>query len=231
MPQPWEVALADGPDHGARQAAALQAERAQVRVRAHGQAQPRAPAYREFLEARVRVEERRQVALLDVRDVRFLAHDVADEQGAQGGQPVGHAVRVPDRKLAAPSAAAPDFAFEDARDGYREGVRSRAGRRFVYTRPPDGEERSRAIEVPPGAAIDAGFDARVRELGATGVEARVLNISESGFMAETDGHFEVGSRIWLMLPGRSRANAVVKWVAGEKIGAEFASPISLEGLQ
>lgn len=63
-----------------------------------------------------------------------------------------------------PGAAAPDFAFEDARDGYREGVRSRAGRRFVYTRPADGEERSRAIEVPPGAAIDAGFDARVREL-------------------------------------------------------------------
>jgi hypothetical protein len=89
---------------------------------------------------------------------------------------------------------------------------------------PDPAERRRASRFP------VELDARVRELGANGVEARVLNISESGFMAETDGHFEVGSRIWLMLPGRSRANAVVKWVAGEKIGAEFASPISLEGL-
>ena len=49
-------------------------------------------------------------------------------------------------------------------------------------------------------------------------------------MAETDGSFEVGSRVWLMLAGRSRVNAVVKWVAGDRIGAEFASPVSLEDL-
>ena len=74
------------------------------------------------------------------------------------------------------------------------------------------------------------LDARVRELGAEGVEARVLNISESGFMAQSEAHFEIGTRVWLMLPGRGRANAVVKWVAGDKLGAEFAEPISLEGL-
>ena len=71
-------------------------------------------------------------------------------------------------------------------------------------------------------------DARVRELGAEGVEARVLNISERGFMAETDGEFEVGTRVWLMMPGKSRANAVVRWVAGDKIGAEFAAPVKVE---
>ena len=74
------------------------------------------------------------------------------------------------------------------------------------------------------------LDAKMRELGESGVEARVLNISETGFMAEADGSFEVGSRVWLMLPGRDRANAVVKWAVGGKIGAEFAEPISLEGL-
>jgi hypothetical protein len=74
-------------------------------------------------------------------------------------------------------------------------------------------------------------EAKMRELGASGVEARVLNISEQGFMAESDGHFEVGSRVWLMLPGRDRANAVVKRTAGDKLGAEFAEPISLEGLK
>ena len=72
--------------------------------------------------------------------------------------------------------------------------------------------------------------ARMRELGETGMDARIINISESGFMAESDGSFEVGSRVWLMLPGRERANAVVKWTAGAKLGAEFAAPISLEGL-
>lgn len=74
------------------------------------------------------------------------------------------------------------------------------------------------------------LDVTVRELGASGVEARVLNISETGFMAESDGRFEVGTRVWLMLPGRERANAVVKWVAGDKLGAEFAEPIQLDGL-
>ena len=74
------------------------------------------------------------------------------------------------------------------------------------------------------------LDARVRELGESGIDARIVNISETGFMAETDGNFEVGSRVWLMLPGRERANAVVKWTAGDRLGAEFAEPISLEGL-
>src|SRR5688500_16098472 len=75
------------------------------------------------------------------------------------------------------------------------------------------------------------LEAKMRELGASGGEARVLNISESGFMAIADGEFEVGSRVWLMLPGRDRANAVVKWTAGDKLGAEFAEPISLDGLK
>jgi len=75
------------------------------------------------------------------------------------------------------------------------------------------------------------LDAKMRELGANGVEAKVLNISERGFMAIAEGHFEVGTRVWLMLPGRERANAVVKWTAGEKLGAEFAEPISLDEIK
>jgi hypothetical protein len=72
--------------------------------------------------------------------------------------------------------------------------------------------------------------AKVRELGATGIDARLLNISETGFMAQSEGTFEVGTRVWLILPGRSRANSVVKWTAGDKLGAEFAEAISLAGL-
>ena len=90
---------------------------------------------------------------------------------------------------------------------------------------PDPTERRRETRLP------VELEARLRELGANGVEARVLNISESGFMAETDGAFEVGARVWLMLPGRDRANAVVKWVAGDRIGAEFSEPLPLEDLK
>jgi hypothetical protein len=88
----------------------------------------------------------------------------------------------------------------------------------------DMSDRRRSSRLP------VELEAKMRELGATGVEARVVNISEHGFMAISDARFEVGSRVWLMLPGRGRANAVVKWTAGDKIGAEFAEPISLDGL-
>ena len=88
----------------------------------------------------------------------------------------------------------------------------------------DESDRRRASRLP------VELEAKMRELGASGVEAKVLNISERGFMAIADAQFEVGSRVWLILPGRERANAVVKWTAGDKIGAEFAEPISLEGL-
>ena len=75
------------------------------------------------------------------------------------------------------------------------------------------------------ARVAVEIDAKVRELGNEGCEARLINISETGFMAESDGDFEVGTRIWLILPGRERANALVRWIAGRKIGAEFAEPI------
>jgi hypothetical protein len=84
-------------------------------------------------------------------------------------------------------------------------------------------ERRRAGRTP------IELDAKMRELGASGVDATILNVSERGFMAIADAHFDVGARVWLILPGRrERANAVVKWTAGDRIGAEFAEPVSLE---
>jgi len=63
----------------------------------------------------------------------------------------------------APSAVAPDFDYEDARDGYREGVRTEQGARRVFVR----ENAHAALETRPLPAsadgvLDAGFDAFVR---------------------------------------------------------------------
>ena len=88
----------------------------------------------------------------------------------------------------------------------------------------DGGERRRADRLP------VAIDARVRALGEEGSEARIVNISETGFMAQVSDVYEVGSRVWLMLPGRERSNAVVRWIAGDKIGAEFAEPLALSAL-
>lgn len=89
----------------------------------------------------------------------------------------------------------------------------------------DESDRRRMGRLP------VALDATMRELGATGIEARVLNISERGFMAQSNGRFEVGTRVWLMLPGKERANAIVRWTAGDKLGGEFAEPISLNNLR
>jgi len=85
-------------------------------------------------------------------------------------------------------------------------------------------DRRRAARAP------VEVDARVRELGSEGCEAKVLNISATGFMAETAAEFEIGARVWLILPGRERANAVVRWCEKDRIGAEFAEPIETPGL-
>ena len=88
----------------------------------------------------------------------------------------------------------------------------------------EGGERRRAEREP------VAVEARLRELGSEGCEARVLNISATGFMAETAADLSVGARVWLILPGRERANAVVRWIEGDRIGAEFAEPIDTAGL-
>jgi hypothetical protein len=88
----------------------------------------------------------------------------------------------------------------------------------------DPSERRRFARLP------TELPATVRPLGETGLDARIINISESGFMAQSDGKFEVGARVWLMLPGRARESAIVRWIAGDKIGAEFAQPVSVLGL-
>ena len=80
------------------------------------------------------------------------------------------------------------------------------------------------------ARIEVELDAKVRELGSEGTEARVVNISDTGFMAQSSGAFDVGSRIWLILPGRDRASAIVRWTAGDKLGAEFSEAMSIDGL-
>ena len=90
----------------------------------------------------------------------------------------------------------------------------------------DGGDERRRCAARAGRARGA----RCASSAPAASRRKVLNISESGFMADAEGQFEVGSRVWLMLPGRERANAVVKWIAGDKLGAEFAEPVSLEGL-
>jgi hypothetical protein len=67
--------------------------------------------------------------------------------------------------------------------------------------------------------------ASLREPGASLADAEVLNLSVTGFAAESDAVLEVGAHIWLKLPGLEPTNSRVVWVEGRKAGFEFVTPL------
>ena len=67
--------------------------------------------------------------------------------------------------------------------------------------------------------------ARLREPGATIVDAEVQNLSTDGFMAETSLTLEPGATVWLKLPGLEPQNSKVVWAEDGKTGFQFATPI------
>lgn len=75
----------------------------------------------------------------------------------------------------------------------------------------------------PRASVSA--EVPLRQLGQNAVEARLINISSLGFMAETNAQIEPGSRLWLTLPGEGRVNGLVVWAKNGRVGGEFAEPI------
>ena len=81
-------------------------------------------------------------------------------------------------------------------------------------------ERPGTGEVIP--IIDPVTEEQITEFTDCGAEAVDHAVTRAR------ASFEAG--VWSGLPGRERANAVIKWTAGDKLGAEFADPISLEGL-
>jgi hypothetical protein len=67
--------------------------------------------------------------------------------------------------------------------------------------------------------------ARLREPGATIVEAEVMNLSTDGFMAETEISLETGASVWLKLPGLEPQNSRVIWTEDGRTGFQFAAPL------
>ncbi len=62
-----------------------------------------------------------------------------------------------------PNAQAPDFQFDDGRDGFSEGVRSADGKRHVFVRAlANAPEQSAPFDTVSDTVIDAGFDTFVR---------------------------------------------------------------------
>lgn len=67
--------------------------------------------------------------------------------------------------------------------------------------------------------------ARLRDPGATLVDAEVKDLSTDGFMAETNLSLDTGAIVWLKLPGLEPQNSRVVWTEDGKIGCQFATPL------
>jgi len=67
--------------------------------------------------------------------------------------------------------------------------------------------------------------ARLRDPGATLVDAEVRDLSTDGFMAETSLSLDTGAIVWLKLPGLEPQNSRVVWTEDGKIGCQFATPL------
>jgi hypothetical protein len=53
----------------------------------------------------------------------------------------------------------------------------------------------------------------------------VVNLSVTGFAAETEAVIEPGSHVWLKLPGLEPTNSRCVWVDGNKAGFAFVNPL------
>lgn len=89
--------------------------------------------------------------------------------------------------------------------------------RIVLDTEIEPRRRESRVEVAAGIAL--------RPLGQSSVEARLVNLSSRGFMAETLVDVRAGARVWLTLPGAGRVNGLVIWSKDGRIGGELAEPI------
>ena len=81
---------------------------------------------------------------------------------------------------------------------------------------PEGRKAERRI---------VNLAASLREPGASLADAEVVNLSVTGFAAESPAALELGHIIWLKLEGLEPVASKVVWVDGAKAGFEFVNPL------
>ena len=70
--------------------------------------------------------------------------------------------------------------------------------------------------------------ARLHPNAWSSLEVRVLDLSSSGFRAECEARVMVGSCVTLELPGIGSEVAYVTWRRGDRFGAKFRQPVSID---
>lgn len=92
---------------------------------------------------------------------------------------------------------------------------------------------SLARQVPTAASADnratlrraVKLDARVRDRSSTRFKIQIVDLSMTGFRAETLFTLRPGSIVWITLPGLQGLEATVAWQRGDHVGAAFRQPL------
>ena len=85
--------------------------------------------------------------------------------------------------------------------------------------PVDNDENRQALRKP------VKMRAHLRDRGATRFEIDVVDLSRTGFRAETSFTLWPGTTVWLTLPGLAGLEAVVAWRDKAAYGCAFAKPL------
>ncbi|HET9639496.1 MAG TPA: PilZ domain-containing protein [Allosphingosinicella sp.] len=82
------------------------------------------------------------------------------------------------------------------------------------------EDRRRFTRHPVsfGAGLAASND-------RPGAQVTVVDLSTHGCGIEVSGHCEVGSRVWLKLPGLESWPSRIMWAEGDRAGLSFDRPL------
>ncbi len=84
------------------------------------------------------------------------------------------------------------------------------------------------LPVPEGRKAErrvVNLAASLREPGASVIDAEIVDLSTTGFGAETEMPIEMGTQVWLKLPGLEPTSSRCVWIDGKRAGFEFSSPL------
>jgi hypothetical protein len=83
------------------------------------------------------------------------------------------------------------------------------------------------LPIPSGRRAErriVNLAARLREHGASLIDIEIVNLSTDGFMAQNVA-VEIGTYVWLKIPGLEPQACRAVWKEDDKAGFEFVNPL------
>lgn len=84
---------------------------------------------------------------------------------------------------------------------------------------------SRASDNRATLRKSVALDARVRDRSASRFAIRIVDLSMTGFRAETIFNLRAGTIVWITLPGLQGLEAEIAWRRGDHVGGAFRQPL------